>query len=672
MVTASADTPSLPPVSAPPGVEPAPPAGSPPRSPAPAGNGPGRASGRLVRWAPPIAGAAAVVALYAVFKDSAVLPHDDDAPLFHWLNDARDWVDANRNSSPLFLYVVNYVRMFVAELYTLLQTALTGLGWPGLIGLAGALGWLAGGWRVALVSLAGFGGLGVLGFWEASVDTLALTLSSVLLSLAVGIPVGIWSGRSHRVRRVVTPVLDVMQIMPTFSYLSPIILLFLIGPASATIATMIYAMPPAIRITSLAVQRVSPTAVEASESLGATGWQTLRKVRLPMAANTIMLGVNQTIAAALSMVPLVALIAAPGLGVDLLRALARVNVGAALVPGVAIVLIAIVLDRITRAAAIRRTASRARSAVVRWGGFAVLAVLGVALTPVLAPEFPEKWEIQLVRPINDVVDWIESNWYVFTGFLNDTVAYGLLNPLQGVLTSAPWWLVTVAVLAFAWRLSGWAAGLIAAGCLAGVAALGLWQHGMETLTIVLVGAVITIACGMVLGTVAARYRRFAALLRPVLDAAQTMPSFSYLLPAVALFGNGRFTAIMAAFIYAVPVVVRLVEDGLRAVPPTVMEAARSAGSTERQMLWKVQLPMARNSLLLAANQGIVMTLAMVVIGALVGAGALGYDVVAGISQQEDYGKGLAAGVALVLLGIMLDRITQGADRRRSSHKKRNA
>ncbi|ETK35855.1 ABC transporter permease [Microbispora sp. ATCC PTA-5024] len=623
---------------------------------------------RLARWAPPVAGVVAVVVLYLAFKDTATLPHDDDARLFHHLNDVRDWVDENRNSSPIFLFVLNYIRLFVADLYTALQAALVALGWPGLIGLTAGLGWLAGGWRIALVSVAGFGAIGVLGKWDASVETLALTLSSVALSLVIGIPIGVWAGRSARVRRIVTPVLDVMQIMPTFSYLSPIVLLFLIGPASATIATMIYAIPPAIRITALAIQRVSPTAVEASESLGATRWQTLRKVRLPMALNTIMLGVNQTIAAALSMVPLVALIAAPGLGVDLLQALARVNVGAALVPGIAIVLIAIVLDRITRAAA----RPRARARAVRWGGFALLTVVGLALTPALAQEFPEQWEIQIVRPINDVVDWIEANWYGFTGFLNDAVAYGLLNPLQNTLTSAPWWLVTLAVLAFAWWLSGPRAGVVAAACLVAIAALSLWEHGMETLTIVLVASVITIAVGLALGVAAARSRRFAAVLRPFLDAAQTMPSFSYLLPAVALFGNGRFTAIMASLIYAVPVVARLVEDGLREVPQTVVEAARSAGSTERQLLWKVQLPMARSSLLLAANQGIVMTLAMVVIGALVGAGALGYDVVAGIAQQEDYGKGLAAGVALVLLGIMLDRITQGADGRRSPHKKRNA
>ena len=151
-----------------------------------------------------------------------------------------------------------------------------------------------------------------------------------------------------------------------------------------------------------------------------------------------------------------------------------------------------------------------------------------------------------------------------------------------------------------------------------------------------------------------------------------MPSFVYLLPALALFGTTRFTAIFASIIYAVPPVVRLVEDGIRAVPATVVEAATSAGSTPGQLLWKVQLPMARRAILLAANQGIVMTLAMVVVGGLVGAGALGYDVVVGFSQRTDFGMGLRRPASRsVLLGVMLDRITQGADRRPSPTKGMN-
>ncbi len=188
---------------------------------------------------------------------------------------------------------------------------------------------------------------------------------------------------------------------------------------------------------------------------------------------------------------------------------------------------------------------------------------------------------------------------------------------------------------------------------------------MATLTTVLVAAVLTLSLGVLIGILAARSNRFSLAIRPFLDAAQTMPAFVYLIPAVALFDPTRFTAIVAAVIYAIPPVIRLVEAGIRTVPATVVEAATSAGTTSRQLLWKVQLPMARPALLLAANQGIILVLAMVVVGGLVGAGGLGYDVVAGFARRDFFGEGFAAGIAIVLLGVMLDRITQGAGRRRT-------
>lgn len=191
----------------------------------------------------------------------------------------------------------------------------------------------------------------------------------------------------------------------------------------------------------------------------------------------------------------------------------------------------------------------------------------------------------------------------------------------------------------------------------------LWEHSMETLALVIVAVVITVAFGVAIGVGAARSDRLAGVMRPINDAAQTMPAFVYLLPAVALFGPTRFTAILAAFIYAVPAVIRLVEDGIRGVSPTAIEAATAAGSSRLQIIRKVQLPMARGSLVLATNQGVVLVLAMVVVGGLVGAGGLGYDVVAGFSQFEDFGKGLAAAISIVLLGVLLDRITQGAGAR---------
>ncbi|TDC09859.1 ABC transporter permease subunit [Nonomuraea longispora] len=623
----------------------------------------------LPRWAATAGAAVVFAAAYLVFRDTATLPHSREAAApFLAVTELREWIDDNRNDNPLFLYFLNYIRLFVGGLFDAFHTVLYALGWPGITGVMGALGWLAGGRWIAALAVGGVSAFGLLGLWESSVDTLALVAVAVLLSLAVGIPLGVWAGLSGRVRRALTPVLDVMQIMPTFAYLAPLALFFHIGAPAGAIATMIYAIPPAIRITALAVSGVSPTAVEASASLGATGRQTLFKVYLPLARSTMALAVNQTIMMALSMVVIANLISAPGLGGDIIRGLSRAQVGIMLPAGVAVVIMAVMLDRMTMALA--RRDAHATTSRLDLAGAGLLAVAGLALIPVLPRVWPENLAVNVVAQVNDAVRWAETNWYPVTTFIKDATTRVLLNPLESLLTSAPWWLVALAVLAAAWRVSGLRPALTALACLLAIALLGLWEHSMMTMSTVAVAVLATLAIGLLLGVAAARSPRFSAVQRPVLDAAQTMPAFVYLLPALALFGTTRFTAIFASVIFAVPPVVRLVEDGIRAVPATVVEAAASAGSTPRQLLWKVQLPMARRAILLAANQGIVMTLAMVVIGGLVGAGALGYDVVLGFSQRTDFGMGFVAGIATVLLGVMLDRITQGADRRSSPRKRK--
>lgn len=213
---------------------------------------------KLPRWAAPAGAAVLFAAAYLVFRGTGTLPHDQEAPQFLAITELREWIDDHRNDNPLFLYFLNYIRLFVGGLYDLFQTTLYALGWPGITGVMGALAWLAGGWRIALLAVAGVSAFGFLGLWESSVDTLALVAAAVLMSLAIGIPIGVWAGLSDRGRRAITPVLDVMQIMPTFAYLAPLALFFHIGAPAGAIATMIYAIPPAIRITALAISEVSP------------------------------------------------------------------------------------------------------------------------------------------------------------------------------------------------------------------------------------------------------------------------------------------------------------------------------------------------------------------------------------------------------------------------------
>jgi glycine betaine/proline transport system permease protein len=421
---------------------------------------------------------------------------------------------------------------------------------------------------------------------------------------------------------------------------------------------------------------VAPASIEAAASLGATRGQLLSKVQLPMARRTIVLGINQTIMMALSMVVITALVDSPGLGKDIIKALKINDVGLAFDAGLAIVIMAVMLDRLTTRASERLDPAKPGQALtvlgltgvrLRWAILATCLVAVAAGTVALGGnEFPDALGFSFAGPVNAVVDWMALNLYAATEWTKNAITYGLINPIQHVLTNAPWWLVSAAITGLALIIGGPRPAIIAAACLLAIVGIEMWEHSMETLTAVAVATVLTLVFGLVLGILSARSDLFSAILRPLLDAAQTMPAFVYLLPAVALFGPTRFTGIVAAVIYAVPPVIRLVEIGIRTVPAVVREAATSAGATAGQLLRKVELPLARPALLVAANQGIILVLAMVVVGGLVGAGALGYDVVAGFARRDFFGEGLAAGIAIVLLGIMLDRITQSAGTRRAA------
>lgn len=208
--------------------------------------------------------------------------------------------------------------------------------------------WRTGGLKLAVGSIATLVFIGLLGMWEDTMITLAMVFSSVVFCTMVGIPLGILAGRSDSFDRLLRPALDGMQTTPAFVYLVPIVMLFSIGNVAGVLATIIFAMPPIIRLTSLGIRQVHPELVEAALAFGATGWQVLLKVQIPLALPTIMAGLNQTIMMALSMVVIAALIGAGGLGAPVVRGLNTLDIGLATIGGLSIVLIAIILDRITQ------------------------------------------------------------------------------------------------------------------------------------------------------------------------------------------------------------------------------------------------------------------------------------------------------------------------------------
>lgn len=202
--------------------------------------------------------------------------------------------------------------------------------------------------RLALATLLSFSFIGFIGAWEASMITLSLVFTSVLFSIVIGLPLGIWTAKSDRVEAFIKPILDGMQTTPAFVYLIPIVMLFGIGNVPGVIVTFIFALPPLIRLTNLGIRQVPEDLIEAARSFGATPKQMLFKVQIPVAIPTIMAGVNQTLMLALSMVVIASMIAVGGLGQMVLRGIGRLDVGLAAVGGVGIVLLAIILDRLTQ------------------------------------------------------------------------------------------------------------------------------------------------------------------------------------------------------------------------------------------------------------------------------------------------------------------------------------
>lgn len=581
-----------------------------------------------------------------------------------------------------------------------------------------------GGLRLSLLSAGSLMFMGVIGLWDVSLITLTIMTLSVAITLVIGIPLGIWAAHSDRVEMILRPVLDAMQTMPAFVYLLPVLLLFGIGATSAVMATIIYAAPPVIRLTNLGIRQVSPEVVEAAKSYGSTSLQTLFKVQLPLARPSIMMGINQTVMMALGMVIIVALLGASGLGKEIWYAMRRLNIGLALEAGLAVVLMAIVLDRISYALTGREREGKARAyegeppgmlarmkkSVARIGAFAqglsrafatgmavligwiarpfakkdvtgilrrvftahafflgssalLLALLLVNRYLVDFSEFPAAWIFHFAKPVDAAATWMNINLAFITDPMRKSIYVYGLGPMRDFLIWLPWPVLMLGISYLAWRVAGWRIALLSLFGFAFIGVTGMWIPTMVTLSQVLVALVLSVGIAVPIGILASRSDGFEALIRPILDVMQTLPAFVYFPVVIMLFRIGDLSGIIATVIYAMPPAIRLTNLGIRQVSAEVIEAARSYGSTPRQILFKVQLPLALPSIMMGINQTTMMALAMVVFAALIGAKGLGFEVLLSITRF-DVGAGFEAGMSIVFLAVIADRITQGWAKRR--------
>ena len=669
------------------------------------------------RWLVPAAILLLIVG--AILLEISRFPESWNLHLRQPLNEFKRWVVINQNNHWLFLYFFDPLSAALDFIIRRVEDLLLWLPWPVIIAAVFFIANRISGLRLALLTTACLLLMGLFGLWDESMVTLALMIIAVLLSLLIGIPLGIWTARNDRAERFLRPILDAMQTMPAFVYLIPVLLFFGIARVPSVIATIIYALPPVIRLTSLGMRSVSEDALEAARCFGSTERQLLWKVQFPLAMPSVLAGINQSIMMALSIVIIAALIGSGGLGDSVLKALRRLRVGEALEAGLAIVVMAILLDRLSAAFTQMEQHRQKRyqgfrlfadsqqgkplvetieRGITVFYSFAtsfansittliaklfppgrhqtiiqssyligslaflfILLILGLILD---WDNFPGSWNLRISQPVDALVDWMQLNLVEIgntglgTGPFRDFLILWLFQPLVAFFTEwLPW---PALFLLFAWAglaTGRWRLALTVLISLLAIGFFGMWEFAVQTLVQVLLAVLVCISLGIPIGIWAAHNDRVDSIMRVVNDTLQTIPIFVYLVPVIMLFRGQEPAGVIAAILYALPPVIRLTSLGIRQVDNTVLESAESFGSTSWQKLLKVEVPLALPSIMLGINQTIMMVLAMVIIAGFVGAAGLGFEVVFGFTN-DNLGRSVEAGLAIVLLAVIIDRITQ--------------
>jgi len=543
--------------------------------------------------------------------------------------------------------------------------------WIALIVACALMGLSARGRGLAALVAAALLYLAVFGQWDSAMVTLASIVIAVPLGASAGLLLGIAGFRSARLERVLVPLLDLMQTVPIFAYLVPVLFLFGFGPVAAMVATIIYATPPMVRVTMLALRQVPADVVEFGRMAGCSRRQLLWKVLVPSARPSLMVGINQVIMLSLNMVIIASMIGAGGLGYDVLTSLKRLRIGDGVEAGLAITLLAIALDRLSQAFANRppRAHRDATPSFFRRHPFLIAAAALLAaswLAGSFVPgvqDYPEGLELSTAQMWSELIKWINVNFYDHLEAVKTWLLFHLLIPVKRFLTTVPWIAVVAAVAIAGHRLGGWRLAALTGSLASFMAVTGNWEKSMITVYLCGMSVLVASIIGIPVGIWAARNDRVHRVVQVVIDTLQTLPSFVYLIPVVMLFRVGDFSAMIAVVAYAVAPAVRYTAHGLRQVPAQLIEAATAAGCTRRQTLWKVQFPIALPEIMLGINQTIMLALSMLVITALVGTRDLGQEVYIALTKA-DTGRGIVAGLCVAFIAIISDRLISAWVRRK--------
>jgi len=628
-----------------------------------------------------IAGAGLLAAVVSLAADWLRLwPAEWVLPLKGWITEAAFWSMNDAAIGELRLRDVTRALADALDLPLTWTEDLLSKGFPAL-GLA-KLPWLTvtlavgilahwiKGWRLALFCVASCLYLAFFNLWTDAMRTLSLVIVAVPFAILLGLAVGIAARRSRRFDAIATVALDIMQATPHMAYLVPVIAFFGLGQAPGLIATVIFAMPPMARCVTLGLRSVPAEVVEAGRMSGCTQRQLLWMVELPAAKPILLLGLNQVVMQTLAMAVLVALIGVSGLGEKLLFSLQQLQLGKALEQGVAIVLVAIVLDRLTQAYAHRDPAHRdAAQSWPRRHPHLLLFLLATAASLLLALALPElrslpKGLTVSTAPLwDDGIRWMSKNLFGVIYGVRDWITLQLLLPLRDAFLAVPWVAAVAGLAALAWCIAGRRTALLVVALLLYILLTGLWVPAVMTFYLVTAAVLLCMAIGIPLGIWSAHRPRVARVVLATCDTLQTFPSFIYLIPVVMLLRVGDLANIIAIVAYACVPAIRFTYLGLKRVPAATLEAARASGTSPRQLLWKVELPIALPEIMLGINQTIMMALAMTAITALIGSQDLGQEIYKA-RPEVDVGRSLLAGLAIAFIGIAADRIIGGWAARR--------
>ncbi len=622
-------------------------------------------------WIVPLVLALLIYFLRDSIPWASVYPDEWRLPIAAWIGAFMQWVIAvffgfTRAISGLLELPLDFAFGLLAKGFEFGPRAsaihIPPLSWIGVTATVAIAGYVYGGRRLALGSGACFLYLAIFGQWESAMLTLSLVLIALPLGVVIGLGIGIWGYRQPRVNRwLILPLLDVAQATPQFAYLVPMLMLFGNNPSSALIATLTFAVPPMVRATVLALQQVPAEIQEFGRMAGCTRRQQLWRILVPSARPLLMLGVNQVVMMTLNMVIIASMIGAGGLGYDVLLALRSLKVGAAFEAGIAIVLLAIALDRLSQAMADWRPSYRAgrpflarhRHILICLALLLATTLLGLVFAPV--SRLPDHLTITTAPVWDASIKWITINYFDYIEALRVWLLVHFLNPVKAFLLSLPWLSVALLLAAAGLRLAGWRLAALVFALVTLIAAVGLWEKSIITVYLCGVSTLVAFLIGWPIGTYAARHNRAKRVIDVIVDTLQTIPAFVYLIPAVMLFRVGDVAAMIGIVLYALTPAIRYTDLGIRKVNPGLIEAAKVSGCTRRQILLRVQMPLALPEIMLGLNQVIMLALSMDIIAAMIGTRDLGQEVFVALAKA-DPGRGIVAGLAVAFIGIVADRL----------------